>query len=135
MSPHCSYGNGDKREKSMTNRNQHQKRKSTKKIRSRSIAKDRFAAPQTADEYFSQSEHFRDRWTRVTHVISKMGKYWLAVERYRDTGDASALRDFRGKHVIDATGKRTRLLTSLGALNHLGAAGVLSFESLYARAA
>ena len=28
---------------------------------------------------------------------SLLGKYWTAVEHYRDTGDASALREFRGK--------------------------------------
>ena len=33
---------------------------------------------------------------------SLLGKYWTAVEQYRDTGDASALREFRGKHIIDA---------------------------------
>jgi hypothetical protein len=66
---------------------------------------------------------------------SLIGRYWTAVERYRDTGDASALREFRGKYVIDANGRRFRLLTDLQALDRLGSAGVLSFESLYARAA
>jgi anti-anti-sigma regulatory factor len=64
-----------------------------------------------------------------------IGKYWNAVDRYRDTGDASALREFRGKHIIDANGKRIRLLTDLGELDRLGSAGLLSFETLYARAA
>src|SRR5271168_3803552 len=40
---------------------------------------------------------------------SLLGQYWTAVERYRDTGDASALREFRGKYIIDANGKRFRL--------------------------
>jgi len=66
---------------------------------------------------------------------SLLGRYWTAVERYRDTGDASALKEFRGKHIIDTDGKRHRLLTDLRALDRLGSAGVLSFESLYARAA
>jgi hypothetical protein len=66
---------------------------------------------------------------------SLLGKYWTAVERYRDTGDASALREFRGKYIIDANGKRFRLLTDLQALDRLGSAGVLSFESPYARVA
>jgi hypothetical protein len=64
-----------------------------------------------------------------------IGKYWTAIDRYRDTGDASALRAFRGKYVIDAEGKRARLLTDLHELDRLGSAGVLSFESLYARVA
>jgi hypothetical protein len=64
-----------------------------------------------------------------------LGKYWTAVDRYRDTGDPSALREFRGKHLIDASGKRVPLLTDLHELDRLGSAGNLSFESLYARAA
>lgn len=72
---------------------------------------------------------------RDSRQASLLGKYWTAVERYRDTGDASALREFRGKHIIDATGKRVRLLTDRRALDRLGSAGVLSFETLYAKAA
>jgi hypothetical protein len=64
-----------------------------------------------------------------------LGKYWNAVDRYRDTGDASALREFRGQHIVDASGKRVRLLTNLHELDRLGSAGLLSFETLYARAA
>ncbi|MGA8621596.1 MAG: hypothetical protein WB660_24120 [Candidatus Sulfotelmatobacter sp.] len=66
---------------------------------------------------------------------SLLGKYWTAVEHYRDPGDASALREFRARYIVDANGKRFRLLTDLRALDRLGSAGVLSFESLYARAA
>jgi hypothetical protein len=72
---------------------------------------------------------------RDSHQASLLGKYWVAVEHYRDTGDKSALRDFRGKYVIDTNGKRNRLLTDLDALNRLGSAGLLSFETVYARAA
>jgi hypothetical protein len=64
-----------------------------------------------------------------------LGKYWTAVDRYRDTGDASALRELKVKYIIDASGKRVRLLTDLGELDRLGSAGILSFESLYAGAA
>lgn len=64
-----------------------------------------------------------------------VGGYWNAVERYQTTGDATALRAFRGKSIIDANGKRIRLLTDLRELDRLGSAGVLSFESLYAGAA
>jgi hypothetical protein len=73
--------------------------------------------------------------TRDSRQASLLGRYWTAVERYRDTGDASALREFRGQHIADASGKRVRLLTNLHELDRLGSAGVLSFESLYARAA
>ena len=72
---------------------------------------------------------------RDSRQATLLGKYWTGVDRYRDTGDASALRQFRGKHLIDGTGRQIRLLTDRRALDHLGSAGVLSFESLYARAA
>ncbi len=77
----------------------------------------------------------REIGLRDSRQASLLGQYWTAVERYRDTGDASALRKFRGKHITDATGKRVRLLTDLRALDHLGSACVLSFETLYAKAA
>lgn len=73
--------------------------------------------------------------TRDSRQATLLGKYWTAVDRYRDTGDPSALRGLKVKHVIDANGKRIPLLTDLGELDRLGSAGVLSFESLYARAA
>jgi len=77
----------------------------------------------------------REIGVRDSRQASLLGKYWTAVERYRDTGEASALREFRGKKITDDAGKRVRLLTNRGALDHLGSAGVLSFESLYAKAA
>lgn len=77
----------------------------------------------------------REIGLRDSRQASLLGKYWTAVERYRDTGDASGLREFRGKHIIDASGRRHRLLTDLRALDRLGSAGVLSFETLYAKAA
>ncbi|MFI5094972.1 MAG: hypothetical protein ACHQIK_16135 [Candidatus Acidiferrales bacterium] len=73
--------------------------------------------------------------TRDSRQASQLGRYWTAVDRYRDTGDASALREFRGQSIIDASGKRIRLLTNLAELDRLGSAGVLSFESLYAKVA
>jgi hypothetical protein len=77
----------------------------------------------------------REIGVRDSRQASLLGLYWTAVERYRDTGDASALRKFRGKYILDASGKRYRLLTDLRALDRLGSAGVLSFETLYAKAA
>jgi hypothetical protein len=80
-------------------------------------------------------EGLREIGTRDSRQATQLGKYWTAVDRYRDTGDASALREFRGKYIIDASGKRVPLLTDLRELDRLGSAGVLSFESLYAGAA
>lgn len=58
-----------------------------------------------------------------------------AVHRYLETGDSSALRKFRGKRITDASGAKVSLLADLDELDRLGSAGVLSFESLYARSA
>jgi len=80
-------------------------------------------------------EGLREIGVNDSRQATQLGKYWTAVERYRDTGDASALREFRGNYIIDASGKRVPLLTDLRELDRLGSAGVLSFESLYARAA
>lgn len=63
---------------------------------------------------------------------SLVGRYWDAVRLYLQTGDASALRRFRGKFVRDADGRRFDLLTDLDELNRWGSAGVLTFESIYA---
>jgi hypothetical protein len=75
----------------------------------------------------------REVATRDSRQASKAGKHSAAVHRYLQTGDASALAQFEGKYIIDATGKRVALLTDLEELEQLGSAGVLSFESLYAR--
>ena len=77
----------------------------------------------------------REIGVRDSRQASLLGQYWTAVERYRDAGDGSALREFRGQHIVDASGKRVRLLTDLRELDRLGSAGVLSFQSLYAGAA
>jgi len=70
--------------------------------------------------------------SRQAHVVSE---YWIAVHRYLDpkTGDASALQTFKGKRIVDANGKRVSLLTDLAELDRLGNAGVLSFETIYAK--
>jgi hypothetical protein len=77
----------------------------------------------------------REIGVRDSRQSSLLGKYWSAVDRYRDTGNVSVRQEFRGKYIIDDSGKRVRLLIDLHELDRLGSAGVLSFESLYARAA
>lgn len=66
---------------------------------------------------------------------SQLGEYWAAVQKYLATGDSSSLRRIRRKTIIDSNGKRIRLVKDLADLDRLGSAGVLSFESLYAKAA
>jgi hypothetical protein len=72
---------------------------------------------------------------RDSVTASKIAEYSDAVQRYLRTGDSSRLRKFRRLKLLDETGKRIKLLTDLAELQRLGSAGVLSFESLYARAA
>jgi len=66
---------------------------------------------------------------------SILGRYWNAVELYRDAGDSSRLQDFDGQYIIDADGNHLPLLTDLRTLDLLALAGLLSFETLYGRAA
>src|SRR5215467_13904084 len=70
--------------------------------------------------------------TRDSRQASLAGGHWAAVQKYLQTGDDEALLRFKGKSVVDASGKRHRLLTNLEELNRLASAGVLSFESMYA---
>jgi hypothetical protein len=64
---------------------------------------------------------------------SMVGTFWNSVHRYLESGDASALGKFEGKRITDAKGVKVALLTDLAELDRLGSAGVLSFESIYAR--
>jgi hypothetical protein len=70
---------------------------------------------------------------RDSRTASKIASYSAAVHRFLQTGDRSGLSEFRKLRINDAAGKRIRLLTDTKELTRLGSAGVLSFESLYAR--
>lgn len=190
----------------MAKRKADRTRPAANKRRSTRVAKSKRVALQTADQFFTKSEEFQDRWNRATHVLSKMradgvslrqaarefeidprtvvrwggsglrkranglyaakasdrllrvlvipakeglrevavrdsraaseiAKYSDAVQRYLQKGDRSAIRGFRRKRITDADGARVPLVTDLDELDRLGSAGVLSFESLYARSA
>jgi hypothetical protein len=75
----------------------------------------------------------RDIAVRGSKQVTLLAEYWNALHRYLQTGDASRLKKFQGKHIRDANGVDIPLSVDLSALNRLGSAGVLSFESLYAR--
>jgi hypothetical protein len=75
----------------------------------------------------------REIAVRDSRQASVIGSHWDAVQRYWQTGDDSALPQFHGKKITDASRKRHLLLTDLDELDRLGSAGVLSFESLYGR--
>lgn len=72
---------------------------------------------------------------RNSRQASILGGYWDALQKYLRTGDSSGIEKFRGKRIKDANGVEVPLITDLAELSRLGSAGVLSFESLYARAA
>jgi len=77
----------------------------------------------------------REVATRDSRQASQVAEYWSAVQKYLQTGDRSKLLKFQNKHITDADGIQVRLLTDPDELDRLGSAGVLSFESLYARSA
>jgi hypothetical protein len=81
------------------------------------------------------SGRLREVAVRDSRQASLLGEYWAAVQKYLETGDASDLRKIRRKTITDSDGKRVRLVKDLGVLERLGSAGVLSFESIYAKAA
>jgi lambda repressor-like predicted transcriptional regulator len=77
----------------------------------------------------------REVATRDSQQATLVAEYWIAVHRYIDpeTHDASSLRKFKGKYVTDSNGKKVPLLTDLSKLDRLASAGVLSFETIYAK--
>ena len=77
----------------------------------------------------------REVAVRDSRQASLLAGYWAAVQKYLETGDASALQKIRRKTITDSDGKRVRLTKDLAELVRLGSAGVLSFESLYAKVA
>jgi hypothetical protein len=70
--------------------------------------------------------------TRDSREASRLATYWDYVQIYLHTGDPAGLSQFEGAHIIDADGVQVPLLTDLKALDRLGSAGELSFESIYA---
>lgn len=68
-------------------------------------------------------------------IAAKIAEYSAAVQKYLRTGDSSFLKKFKRMKLLDEKGQRIKLVTDLTKLQQLGSAGVLSFESLYRRAA
>jgi hypothetical protein len=81
------------------------------------------------------SDGLREVAVRDSRTASKIAGYSEAVHRFLQTGDDSKLRTFRRLRIRDPAGNRIKLLTDKQELMSLGSAGVLSFESLYARVA
>lgn len=81
------------------------------------------------------SEGLKEVAVRDSRTASTIAAYSDAVHRFLQTGDQSSLRKFKRLRINDAAGNRIKLLTEVRELMQLGSAGVLSFESLYARVA
>lgn len=71
--------------------------------------------------------------TRDSRQASLVAHYWIALKRYFTSGNESALREFERKKITNVNGKRVPLLTDLSELDRLASAGVLSFETIYAK--
>ena len=80
-------------------------------------------------------EGLREVGVRDSRQATLVAEHSNAVHKYLETGDSSELRKFDRVRIRDATGAEVRLLTNLDDLNRMGSAGVLSFESIYARTA
>lgn len=65
---------------------------------------------------------------RNSRVASLVSYYDQAVHKYRDEGDASGLRAFRGKLI---PGTKRKWLTGIKTLDKLKDAGLLSFKKFY----
>jgi hypothetical protein len=62
---------------------------------------------------------------------SQVSRYWHAVEYWRDTGDVSLLREFRGKTLRVGNKQSLPFITDPQILRVLRDAGELHFETLY----
>ena len=72
--------------------------------------------------------------TTDSRAATLVAEYWNAVNLFLATGDVGDLARFEGVSITEAQGNAVPLLTDLDELERLGSAGVLSFQSLYARA-
>jgi hypothetical protein len=81
------------------------------------------------------ADGLREVAVRDSRTASKIAEYSDAVQKYLRTGDSSALKTFKRLKLVNDKGERISFLTDVPKLQELGSAGVLSFESLYARVA
>lgn len=72
--------------------------------------------------------------TADSRTATIVAGYWNAVNYFLETGDRSQLAAYDGVTINDAQGRVVTLLTDPAELERLGSAGILSFQSLYARA-
>jgi hypothetical protein len=80
-------------------------------------------------------ERLQEITLRGLKPVSEVARHSNAVQRYIQTGDSRPLKRFTGKKIVDINGNEISLLTDTDALDRLANAGVLSFETIYARSA
>jgi hypothetical protein len=81
------------------------------------------------------SSGMRELALRDSQAASLVGRYHAAVKEAVLFGHYSGLREFKGRTVKDASGIRIPLITDPDELVRLASAGVLTFNSIYARSA
>lgn len=75
----------------------------------------------------------REIVVKDSRTAVQIANYFEAIRRYAGANDASVLKPFRQLRLVDAQHRPIRLVTNRRVLDELGHAGLLSFESLYAR--
>lgn len=68
---------------------------------------------------------------RGNNKATLISQYHHALKKYRDTGDYSALLEFKGKNVTDINGKKRNFITSEKLLNKLIENGETDFYDIY----
>ena len=76
----------------------------------------------------------REIVVRNSTDATRVAELWNAVHTFLATGNGGPLEQFRGSYITDASGHPIPLFIGRNTLKLLGRAGVLSFESIYARA-
>lgn len=72
---------------------------------------------------------------RGSRVASEIGKRSAAQREFLASGDDTRMRKLQRTRLLDASGHEIPFLTDLEELERLGDAGLLEFESIYARVA
>lgn len=72
---------------------------------------------------------------RDSRQASLIGEYWVAVDRYLGPANDPGINRFKRVRIIDASGRRVRLLTDPDELLRQASAGNFRFESMYGRTA
>lgn len=70
---------------------------------------------------------------RGSRASSAISERLAAQQHFLATGDASRINKLKREKILDASGREIPFLTDRDELERLGDAGVLSFESIYAR--